>query len=71
MPEYFPIQLLGTSFGLIAAVFSVASAISPIVGGMIADLTGSMSGVVVISIVCFLLGGICMMILRRLNIKQN
>jgi len=38
---------------------------------MIADLTGSMSGVVVISIVCFLLGGICMMILRRLNIKQN
>lgn len=65
LPEYFPISLLGTSFGLIGGFFSIASAISPIVGGMIADATGNLSGVVIMSIAASLLGALCIQMLKK------
>ncbi|NLJ33498.1 MAG: MFS transporter [Firmicutes bacterium] len=52
--DYFEKNILGTSFGFCAACFSIASALSPIVGGAIADYTGSLQAVMFLGLLASL-----------------
>ncbi|NLY49984.1 MAG: MFS transporter [Firmicutes bacterium] len=49
--DYFAKNVLGTSFGLCAACFSIASAVSPIIGGGIADSTGTLQSAMFMGII--------------------
>lgn len=54
--DYFDKNMLGTSFGFCAACFSIASAISPIIGGAMADHTGTLQSVMIIGLIASITG---------------
>jgi len=63
--DYFDKSTIGTSFGLCAACFSLASAISPIIGGAVSDSTGTLRSALFFGLVASLIGGVIIYLLRR------
>lgn len=63
--DYFPKNSIGTSFGICAACFSLASAISPIVGGTLADATGTLLSSLIMGICAGFLGAIVIASLKE------
>ena len=61
--DYFDKGILGTSFGFCAACFSIASAISPIIGGALADYTGTLQAVMIIGLITSISGAITILTL--------
>jgi sugar phosphate permease len=61
--DYFDRNVLGTSFGLCAACFSIASALSPIIGGGMADSTGTLQAAMFMGIIASLISAITISIL--------
>ncbi|MGI6142829.1 MAG: MFS transporter [bacterium] len=56
--DYFAKNIIGTSFGLCAACFSIASAVSPIIGGGLADTTGSLRAALLMGVAGSLIGAV-------------
>jgi len=63
--DYFDRSTIGTSFGLCAACFSIASAVSPIIGGAFADFTGTLRSALLMGLVGSLIGAVLISLLKE------
>lgn len=63
--DYFDRSTIGTSFGLCAACFSIASAVSPIIGGVLADSTGTLRSALLMGLVGSLIGAVLISLLAE------